>query len=161
MGHLSLEAKESIVRKALNRGNTKLTVIAEENNIGVSTLQRWIKAFNSGKPTGAKNSDDFTNKSEKLSHIIATANLDSPSLGAYCRKNGLYSHQLEEWRIDMTKPTNESKSSEYKLDLKKLKQEIDHLKKELRRKDKALSEASALLIMKKKAHLIWGESEDD
>jgi len=35
------------------------------------------------------------------------------------------------------------------------------LESELRRKDKALAEASALLILKKKANLIWGESEDD
>jgi hypothetical protein len=35
------------------------------------------------------------------------------------------------------------------------------LKKELRRKDKALAETTALLVLKKKAASIWGEPEDD
>ena len=44
---------------------------------------------------------------------------------------------------------------------RQLREENKRLKKELRRKDKALAETSALLVLKKKAHLIWGELEDD
>ena len=35
------------------------------------------------------------------------------------------------------------------------------LERELRRKDKALAEAAALLVLRKKAAAIWGESEDE
>jgi len=35
------------------------------------------------------------------------------------------------------------------------------LKKELRRKDKALAETAALLVLQKKVRAIWGNDEDD
>ena len=52
---------------------------------------------------------------------------------------------------------------EYKLrnEMKALQKENEQLKKDLRRKDKALAETSALLVLKKKANLIWGDLEDD
>ena len=40
-------------------------------------------------------------------------------------------------------------------------QEIKQLKKEILRKDKALAEASALLNLKKKANLLWGEEDSE
>jgi len=160
-GHLSLEAKENIVRKALNRGSSTLITIAKENNVGYSTIQRWIKAFGSGPLKGSASAIKLINKSAQLNHIIATASLDDISLGKYCRQQGLYSYQLKEWRAEMIKTTDDAKKTVKKSDLKQLKQENASLKKELRRKEKALAEASALLIMKKKAHLIWGEDEED
>ena len=45
-------------------------------------------------------------------------------------------------------------------ELKILREENKQLKREVRRKDTALSEVVALLVLKKKADLIWGESED-
>ena len=38
---------------------------------------------------------------------------------------------------------------------------IRELEKELRRKDKALAETAALLVLKKKANAIWGDEDDD
>jgi transposase len=38
---------------------------------------------------------------------------------------------------------------------------VNQLEKELRRKDKALAETAALLVLRKKAHAIWGEVEDE
>ena len=56
---------------------------------------------------------------------------------------------------------NQDKNQSRDAELKKLKAEIKLLKKELNRKDRALAETSALLILKKKANLIWGKDEDD
>jgi hypothetical protein len=50
---------------------------------------------------------------------------------------------------------------EHKDEYKLLKAENKKLKSDLMRKEKALAEATALLILKKKAHLIWGEGEED
>jgi hypothetical protein len=41
------------------------------------------------------------------------------------------------------------------------KKRIEQLEKELQRKEKALAEAAALLILRKKAQAIWGDKEDD
>ena len=98
---------------------------------------------------------------KQLEHVIATANLDETSTGAYCRKHGLYSHQINEWKNNFM--TDHSKSHDTKLreELRKYKQENKQLKQDLSRKDRALAETSALLILKKKADLIWGDHEGD
>jgi transposase len=38
---------------------------------------------------------------------------------------------------------------------------VRELEKELRRKDKALAEAAALLVLQKKVQAIWGDADDD
>ena len=39
--------------------------------------------------------------------------------------------------------------------------QIRQLERELARKDKALAETAALLVLKKKAQAIWGDEDDD
>ena len=165
MNKLSTEGKIAIVKKALNHNGETIKQIAQTYNVGYSTLQKWLKSYREGNPVDTKKSSTnsvFSNSlAEKLEHVIATANLAENDLGAYCRQHGFYSHQLKEWREDFM--TDKSKLSENKSrdELKKYKAENKQLKKELLRKDKALAETSALLILKKKADLIWGELEDD
>lgn len=165
MGHLSTEAKEAIILKAINRGETRLEAIAKNNNVGVSTLQRWLRNYQNGQPLGAKQKYNKVakevNHSEQFKHILATAKLDEVSLGKYCREHGLYSHQIEKWQTDFMKPKQEVSNTQQQLELKELKVKYEKLKRELYRKDKALAEASALLVMKKKADLIWGVDEED
>jgi len=48
-----------------------------------------------------------------------------------------------------------------KKDLQSMTKEAEKLKKELERKDKALAEAAALLVLSKKANAIWGEFEEE
>ena len=164
MSQLSSEAKEAIVLKALNRGDTTLESIAQANNIGYSTLQKWLKRHQEGIPLGRKTNQSKSShgltRTEQFNHLLATSKLDDVSLGKYCREHGLYSHQLTAWR-DAFMTTPNSKTPAEQTELKKLKKENQQLQKELRRKDKALAEASALLVMKKKADLIWGANVDD
>jgi len=44
---------------------------------------------------------------------------------------------------------------------KQLRKENSALRKDLNRKEKALAETAALLVLKKKAQAIWGEPEED
>ena len=60
----------------------------------------------------------------------------------------------------MSKKTSEENQSAL-AELKELRAENKQLKQDIRRKDSALAEATALLILKKKAALIWGEIGDD
>lgn len=165
MNHLSLDAKEAIVLKALNRGSETLESLARSNNVGLSTLQKWLRHYREGKPFGrsveGKAAAIGITHAERFNHVLATASLDDVSLGQYCRAHGLYSHQLSDWRSSFMKTPKENKQPQQSSELKKLKDENQRLQRELRRKDKALAEASALLVMKKKAELIWGVDEDD
>jgi hypothetical protein len=98
---------------------------------------------------------------EKFKHVMATANLNETKIGVYCRERGLYSYQLRQWQEEFMKqdkaPEQRQKTQS---DMKALKAENALLKQDIRRKDRALSEATALLILKKKADLIWGEFVD-
>lgn len=164
MVQLSAEAKEGIVQQALNRGSNTIESIARSNNVGLSTLQKWLRRYREGQPLARE--DRVTNqpkglsRAEQFEHILSTHNLDEVSLGEYCRKHGLYSHQLTAWREELMS-TNQTKThTKHLSELKQLKDENKRLQRELNRKDKALAEASALLILKKKADLIWGVDED-
>ena len=166
MNQLTLEAKESIILQVLNRKDTSIESIARLNNVGVSTLGRWLRNYRAGKSLSygiseAKVPHDLRRQAQ-LNHMIATHHLDELSLGEYCRQHGLYSHQLNQWREEFMKdPISKQQAFNSSKEIKALQAENKALKKELRRKDKALAETSALLILKKKAHLIWGESEED
>ena len=52
MVHLSAETKQAIILKAVNRGKTSLAEVAKTNNVGLSTLQRWLNAYKTGRVPG-------------------------------------------------------------------------------------------------------------
>ncbi len=162
MKQLSSEAKEAIVLKAISRDGVTIESIARSNNIGLSSLQKWMSQYRDGKSFKKTSKNKVqAERASQLEHIIATSQLDELSLGRYCREHGLYEHQLSSWREKLMKEPNKETEQNQKVELKKLKAENERLQKELCRKDKALAEVSALLILKKKADLIWGESKDD
>ena len=82
-------------------------------------------------------------------------------IGAYCRKNGIYASHLIEWRQLIVEGLKPSANKEQRQENIKLKTRVKRLESELNRKDRALAETSALLILKKKANLIWGEGKEN
>jgi carbamoylphosphate synthase small subunit len=99
----------------------------------------------------------------KLQAIINLSIMDDQDLGQYLRSTGLYRSQVEEWKKE-AQSLMSFKQTDSQKRLNAIEKEKDHkikqLEKDLRKKDKALAEASALLILKKKANLIWGEEGD-
>lgn len=163
MKHLTREAKKAIVEKALNRKDKKLSEIANMHNIGLSTLEKWIRQYKDDKPntlTVASSSNTQLTRSEQLEHLLATSRLDEVVVGAYCREHGIYSFQLQQWKNEFMTNDDVKKKRGAKSELKALKIENKLLKKDLLRKDRALAETTALLILKKKAALLFGERED-
>ena len=155
----SLQVRESAVKKALTGPESKRQ-IADHMGVGLSTLQRWLReARKSGESDMVKKEkrpQDWT-REERLNALLEAAKLSEDELGAWCRQKGLHTHHLEKWRKELTQEQPQSENTKSK----QLKKEIKDLKKELNRKDKALAETSALLVLKKKADAIWGEDEED
>jgi hypothetical protein len=92
---------------------------------------------------------------------METASLNEVELSEYCRRKGLYPQQISAWR-DACMQANASATD--KLDRTKMtkqSKQIKQLQAELRRKDKALAEAAALLVLQKKLRAIWEENEDE
>lgn len=164
MIRISEEAKHELIKKTLSRSGKTTAEIALENNIGCSTLNKWVKRFkleNNIESHQSIKSISTLPLAERFKHLEATTNLDEVRLGAYCREHGLYSFQLQQWKDEFMSQGNDQKKNELQAELKALKAENKLLKRDLLRKDRALAETTALLILKKKADLLFGELEDD
>ena len=110
-------------------------------------------------PEGWSSADKFT-------VVLESAGLNATELGAFCRERGLYSEQVDRWRqAAQDANANSMLTMADQKDLEKRHQqdqrEIKRLQQELRRKDKALAEAAALLMASKKIQAYWGEDGED
>jgi len=164
--------KIQAVEKALNRNsNTSLKEVAALLGIGFSTLNKWIvKARNQEFETVSveklnsmaqeKRPQDWTLE-ERLNMVVACGALAGESLSEYCRKNGIYPHQVNQWKLDFASGKTQETKTVSRAEIKALKQENKSLKKDLNRKDKALAETAALLVLQKKVNAIWGSDDED
>ena len=96
----------------------------------------------------------------RFSAIVETATMSEVELGEYCREKGLYPEQIKEWKAEFIESLTKSSQQE-KVQGKGDKKRINQLEKELRRKEKALAEAAALLILGKKLQAFYGEGSED
>ncbi len=108
---------------------------------------------------------DGWSTSDKFTVVLERAGLNATELSAYCGERGLYTVLLERWRQAATdaneKPVLTLKEQKELERLRAQEQrEIKRLKKELTRKDKALAEAAAMLLVTKKMQALWGEVEE-
>ena len=149
----SKEFKEAIVKKLISRGNKTIEQFCNENNLAISTVSRWqSECANVLEMKHKKDKSKYS--AEKILKIISeTYSLNEEDLGIYLRKHGLHSNQLTEWRSGILVSMSQPKINLNKKDERDV--EIKDLKKNLRKKDAALAEVSALLILQKKANLLW------
>ncbi len=164
MRRLSEAAKQIIIKKVLSGNGQTMTEIALTNNIGCSTLSKWVSQFKNENniAVNQKSTPDISiTLVERFKHLQATLGQDDTLIGAYCRKHGLYPHQLTQWETDFMTKKSAPKNSQPNAEIKELRAENKALKHLIARKDKVLAETVALLVLKKKAALIWGESEED
>lgn len=101
-----------------------------------------------------KRPQDWTPE-EKLNAVLEYEKLEEEEKGEFLRKRGLHAVYIERWKEEIIKGLKSAKSNRKGSGKKKIKE----LERELRRKDKALAEAAALLVLKKKANDIWGDPE--
>jgi hypothetical protein len=107
---------------------------------------------NNGTMTTKEKRPQDWNAAEKFQAIIDCAPLDDEAISAYCRQQGLYAHHIKQWQHKFI----QSQSGQKRGQLNVLRAENKQLKSELNRKEKALAETAALLVMKKKAQATWG-----
>jgi transposase-like protein len=166
--------KIQAVEKALTRA-PEITLVKMAETLGVSrsALQRWItqsknhqlnsiSATNhsplSTMTTKEKRPQDWTLE-ERLNLIINSHGLSDQAMSELCRSQGLFLHHITEWKQDFI--TKSSTDSKKQTSIKTLRNEIKALTKDLNRKNKALAETAALLVLQKKVNTIWGNSEDN
>ena len=98
--------------------------------------------------------------SSRLEAVITTAAMDEAARGAWCRSNGVYPQQLAQWRVAATAALAEpQEASGATQQTKQDRRRIKELERELQRKEKALAEAAALLVLSKKVEAIFNKGE--
>jgi transposase len=163
------EAVKADVRRRMSPPHRQsVAQISAELGIHVVTLYNWRKSWRlQGEVVPASEKDpEGWGATDKFTVVLETAGLNATELSAYCRERGLYPEQVERWR-QASQDANEKPVLTLKeqKELERLRaqdqKEIKRLKQELRRKEKALAEAAALLIASKKIQAFWGEDGDD
>jgi transposase len=160
----SFEIKESVIKKVLV-GNKTLESIAREAGISRTTLNCWINDYKSRENN--VNSEPKERRpydwsvTERIEALMTTGAMSDEEKGCWCRQRGIFMHHLEQWKKDVINGGNMKVSTSVYSEIRDLKKENAVLKKELQRKEKALAETAALLVLKKKADCIWGELKDD
>ena len=152
------EAVKADVRRRMSPPQRQsVAQISAELGIHIVTLYNWRKTWRlQGEVVPASEKDpEGWGATDKFTVVLETAGLNATELSAYCRERGLYPEQVERWR-QASQDANEKPVLTLKeqKELERLRaqdqKEIKRLKQELRRKEKALAEAAALLIASKK-----------
>ena len=158
----SPERKEAVLCKMMPPHNRTIKDIAQEEGISEATLFNWRKeAREKGllMPDGESGPEDWSAR-DKFAAVLESAALNETDIAEYCRKKGIYPEQVSQWRTacenanDWDREHNRRLKASQKAD----KQRIRQLEQDLNRKEKALAEAAALLILQKKFKAIWEEA---
>ena len=164
--------KEKMVLRMSGPSGISANALSEEVGIAQTSLSRWLREAagvenvakkvngKSNKAKGARRPQDWTAE-EKLDAVLKASSLSEQELGAYLRRKGLHATELEQWRRRVTEAATEAlqgKRARKKVSVEA--KRVRKLERELRRKEKALAETAALLVLKKKAAAIWGDEDD-
>jgi transposase-like protein len=162
MATYSKEFKEKLIKLMLPPKNKSVKELVEEYHIHEQTLYRWRKeakskgtVYQDNKGTKQKYSKEM-----QLQIIIETSQLNSHDLSEYCRRKGIYAEEIAAWKKAYINGETDEQSK-IKQELKDKDAELKRTKKELDRKEKALAEAAALLVLKKKMQAIWNSDEEN
>jgi len=155
----SKELKDSIIQKMLPPINQSLKDIQSETGISIDTLKKWQQSARRGgfaAPAGQTSSERWSTK-DKFLIVVEAASMNESELSEYCRKKGLYVEQVKAWQ-DNCMQANGGVAEELSLSQKREREKdkvLKKLQKELQRKESALAETAALLVLKGKMNAIW------
>ena len=145
--------------------NLSVAELSRQEGISDVTLYTWRKeAIARGEiVSGSGKLPEHWPAEAKLTTVIETATLSEIELSQYCREKGLYPEQAKAWKqacLDGQRAALQQSQSERE-QTKADKKRIRELERELNRKEKALAEAAALLVLRKKLNALWGDDGDN
>ncbi len=159
--------KSKMVQRMLGPNARSASSLSRELGIPQPTLSRWLTASQRSLASMSRSSkpsrtNDSTSKraedwpaEERLRVVTEAGGLSEQELGAFLRKEGLHAATLQEWREAALQGLASSKVSRSEA------RHVKELERELRRKDRALAEAAALLVLQKKVQSILAAADDD
>jgi transposase-like protein len=161
--------KKDLLSKMLRPGGPSATELATRTNVSQATLSRWVREASKVRTMSTKDESDSEQAArkvdrstrdwtpaDKLHMVQKTAGLDDAELGALLRREGMHKADLTLWREQVAEGALAGKrqcTAEQK--------HIRKLEAELKRKEKAVAEAAALLVLSKNVEALWGAPEGD
>ena len=161
MKHYPEEFKASLIARMLPPNDASVAELVQETGIPKDTLYTWRRNAQKGnartqeKPAGGLSSE------EKFNIILETASLNEVERGEYCRRKGLFPHQISAWQEICEQAHEPLGPTADREKLRRQAREIKRLETDLRHKEKALAEAAALLMLQKKVRTLWMDPEDE
>lgn len=149
--------KSRAVARLLPPESSSIEAVSREIGVSVDTLERW-RSEALAEPVKERT----WTATARLEAVIATAALDEAAKSAWCRQQGVFPSELEKWRqsaMAALSAPEEARASPGQT--REDKRRIRDLERELKRKEKALAEAAALLVLSKKVAAIFGEGADE
>lgn len=164
--------KAKMVQKLADPRGPSACQLAREVGVPQTTLSRWLREAGrvenrdvlllsdhpNRRSMTAKRPQDWTAE-EKFDVVVEAATVAEEELGAFLRRKGIHEAQLKEWRQTVLSGLGKRSTRSAKKRTPEARR-VRELECELARKDKALAEASALLVLKKKAEAIWGDEDE-
>jgi len=151
------EFKERAVARLLPPESSPVQTISQELGVSVATLERW-RADALSTPARER----VWTAAARLQAVITTAAMDEIQRSAWCRENGVYPTELEQWKQNaitaLSQAPEERASPQETRDSRK---RIKELERDVRRKDKALAETTALLVLSKQLQAIFQRADED
>lgn len=162
MKHYSTNDKEMIIRRMMPPNPVSVTTLSVETGIPRGTLYNWktqYQAQGHAVPASNKRPEHWTAQ-DKLAIVCEAHGFQGAELGEYCRKKGLFPEQLKAWEAAALRgyQQQEQMDKQQVAQTKEDRVTIQKLEAELRRKEAALAETAALLVLSKKSQAIWGDS---
>ena len=158
MAQYSTAFKSRMLRRLIGPDAMSANALAQEVGVGQTILSRWLRESRTVEPMTSKKKR-WTG-AEKLRVVIEARGLSETDLGALLRREGLHETDLTAWQAAaeaaLSPGRHTSRSPEQQRDQRR----IHELEREVRRKDAALAETAALLVLKKKVQEIWGGEDD-
>jgi hypothetical protein len=145
------------VARLLPPESAAVDVVAREVGIGSDTLERWREEVRSRPARGRA-----WTAGSRLEAVVTTAAMNEADKSAWCRTHGVYPDDLAKWRASAT--TALAAPEEMRASPQATRQDrkrIKELERELLRKDRALAETAALLVLSKKVQAIFNTGEDE
>jgi len=147
------------VARLLPPESAAVEVVSREVGVSVATLERWrADALANGAGDRRGGGQRWT-PAARLEAVIATAAMDEAARSAWCREHGLYPAELDGWKQDAVAGLGEPRAASA-AEAREDRRRVKELERELHRKDKALAETAALLVLRKKLAAVFHEDED-
>jgi transposase len=155
MPQYSSAFKQRMLRRLIGPSAMSANALAHEVGVSQPVLSRWLRASRTVEGMSSSKKKKWTG-AEKLRVVTAARGLSENELGALLRREGVHATDLAAWEAVAEAALSAGPRSGLSADARR----IHELERELRRKDAALAETAALLVLKKKVQAIWGDGDD-